>query len=359
MANRLLRYELALFRRSFADAFGRTRDRILLVVALALAVLAVPAWLQELAAHRLPPEAAWAALAAFLPGHGCQRLVAERLRRLVEDSAIAADALDPASTRRYFALAHLPFLAVTLAALLILASATGIALVPALGLVAYAAGAAVGSRGRGRPTSAWAAADRRRERHPALGHRAAFLAVLRRQTLDSRRPAVAALVMSAAVCVATAAAAFVGESFGSVGALAIAAAPSLAAAAILARLDAEMLGFLPYAGYGPGFSAFAVAALPVACLAAASVGALAAGFSDAAALLFVLILLYALVAVTSIARAWLYPGRSRRSVDVQIQIEIVAAASLAATFPPLALFAVAARLFLLQRRYRSLLRMAL
>ena len=359
MANRLLPYEFALFRRSFADAFGRRRDKVLLAFALLLAVLVGPAWLQDLASHRLPREAALAALAAFLPGHGCQRLVAERLRWLAENSAIAADALDPAYRRRYFAAAHLAALVPTLCALLILAIVTATPAAVALGLAAYAAGAAAGSRGRGRRAPPPAATAPRPGPRAALGRRAAFWAVLRRQTLDGRRPAVATPILVAAVFSATAAAAYFGGGFGSVAALALAAAPSLAAAAILARLDAELLGFLPYAGYGAGFAALAVAALPIACLAAASFAVLVAGVPDPGALLLVLLLLYVLVAITSIARAWLYPGRSRRAVEVQIQIELVAAGLLAASFPPLGVAAVAARLFLLRQRYRALLWKAL
>ena len=50
-----------------------------------------------------------------------------------------------------------------------------------------------------------------------------------------------------------------------------------------------------------------------------------------------------------IARAWLYPGRAARGVDLQLQLEIMGLAITAFLLPPLALAALAWRLALFRR----------
>jgi hypothetical protein len=350
MTNRLLRYELALFRRSFADGFSRTRDRMLLAAILTLAALSVPGWLRQAADLQLPAGAALLGAAAFVPALAWQRLVAARLAWLAEDSALAADALHPRFRRSYLATAHLPVLVAVVATLLALAAAAGSLLALGVGLIAYAAGAFLPKPQPG------LGGDRRAvgppSRGPAFaGRHAAFAAILRRQTLDKSNPAVAAAAILAAIFAFTALGGLLVPRFHPAIAFAGALSPSLLALLAVGRLDPQLLGFLPFAGYRPWSVALLVSALPLACLAAAGAGVLLGGFPDPAAMILLLLLLYAVAIIYSVARSWLYFGRSSRAVELQVQIELAAAGALGTVFPPLVVPALAWRLAMLRRRY--------
>ena len=349
MTNRLLRYELALFRRSFADAFSRRRDQILLAAALAWAALFVPDWLRQAADLQLPAGAALLGAAAFVPAFAWQRLVAARLAWLAEDSPLAADALYPRCRRFYLAAAHAPVLVAVMAASLVLANATGMLLALAAGLTGYAAGTLLPQPKR-RVRCSRAKGPRTPESH-LPGRHAAFAAILRRQTLDASRPALAAAVAVAAIAAVTALGGLLVPVFPPAGAFAGALGPSLLALLAIGRLDPQLLGFLPFAGYRPGSVALAVSALPTACFAAAAAGVILGGYPDKPAMILLLLLLYAVAILYSIARAWLYFGRNSRSVELQVQIELAAAGALATFFPPLVIVALAWRLAMLRRRY--------
>ena len=353
MANRLLRYELTLFRRSFADAFERKRDRLLLLVVAILALL----WLREQAAGAaspaLPPGAVWLAAAAAPIGFAWQRLVLTRLALLSEHSALAADALDRRERRSYLASAHLLPLLPVIAATAMLAAATGREVeVLAVATLAYALGLAL---------AALQVVAREEKPEPVVrpwpyrGRRAALNAILQRQTLDSRCPQRSALLIVLTISAFTAAAAWFGRDQSGAVRFAGILLPSLIGLALASRIDSGLLGFLPFAGYPPLFVACAVAALPAANLAASVIALLLVRPTDLPALLAVLGFLHAAIILAVIARAWLYPGRSGRSVDLQVQAEFAGLLVIAVVLPPLALFALVWRLAILQRHCRSLL----
>jgi hypothetical protein len=353
MANRLLRYELTLFRRSFADAFGRKRDRLLLLVVAVLALL----WLREQAASAanlsLPPGAVWLAAAAAPIGFAWQRLVLTRLALLSEHSAVAADALDRRERRFYVAAAHLVALVPAVAATAILAAATGREVaVLALAALAYALGLGLAT---------FRVPEREEKREPVdrpwpyRGRRAALNAILQRQTLDSRSPERTALLIVLMTFAMTAAAAWFGRNQSEAGRFAVILLPSLLGLASASRIDSGLLGFLPYAGYPPSFVACAVAALPSANMTAAGIAILLVRPTGLPAILAVLVLLHAAIIVAAIARAWLSPGRNGRSVDLQVQAEFAGLVVIALLLPPLALVALVWRLAILHRRCRSLL----
>jgi hypothetical protein len=353
MANRLLRYELTLFRRSFGDAFERKRDRLLLLVVAVLALL----WLREQAAGAaslsLPPGAVWLAAAAAPIGFAWQRLVLTRLALLSEHSALAADALDRRERRFYLASAHLLPLLPVIAATAVLAAATGREVeVLVLAALAYALGLAL---------AAFQVTPRKEKTEPVgrpwpyRGRRAALNAILQRQTLDCRRPERTALLIVLTIFAFTAAAAWFGGDLPTAGRYAAILLPSLIGLVLASRIDSGLLGFLPFAGCPPSFVACAVAALPAANLAASVVALLLVRPPDFPAILAVLLFLHAAIILAATARAWLYPGRNGRSVDLQVQAEFAGLLVIALLLPPLALFALVWRLAILHRHYRSLL----
>ncbi|HKR25504.1 MAG TPA: hypothetical protein VJS15_09615, partial [Allosphingosinicella sp.] len=180
-------------------------------------------------------------------------------------------------------------------------------------------------------------------------------AILRRQTLDSARPELAALIIVAATFALTAAALWLSHGRSDALRLAAPLLPSFLALLISCRLDAALLGFLPYAGRGPLAVGLAVSALPAAGFAAAAAAILVMQPRDMSALLAILLLVHLVFLLAGLARAWQYPGRHGRSVDLQVQIEFAALALIAAMLPPFAPVALAARLWWLGRRHSRLL----
>ncbi|MGA9582114.1 MAG: hypothetical protein WBR13_09120, partial [Allosphingosinicella sp.] len=257
----LLRYELTLFVRSFADAFSRKRDRLLLAIVLCLALL----WLRQSisAAGPAPRGLEWLALAAAPMSFRWNQLVGRRLAWLAEESALAPCAASPAARLRYRLAAQLLILVpIVFAAAMLGLTAT------ALAMAAFGAGA-LAARLRWAPGRE----DLRRGctgRRPLSGPGTAFLALLRVQALDSARPVGTLILLVAANALLT----FAGSSLasGAVPAvhLAATALPSLLLLGATARSDARLTGFLAFAGYRPGFVALAVCAIPAASLAAAS-----------------------------------------------------------------------------------------
>ena len=180
-------------------------------------------------------------------------------------------------------------------------------------------------------------------------------AILRRQTMDSARPELAALIIVAATFALTAAALWLSHAQSDAIRLAAPLLPSLLALLISCRLDAALIGFLPYAGRGPLAVGLAVSVLPAAGFAAAAAAILVIQPRDMAALLAIMVLFHLVFLLAGLARAWQYPGRHGRSVDLQVQIEFAALALIALMLPPFALIALAARLWWLNRRYSRLL----
>ena len=105
---RLFRHDLRVLRNGFADAFATTRDRVLLAI-----VTAVGAALLADAARSQAPPPDWrlAMGALLLFGAGVQAGLGQALDDFVQDSPLAADALEEATRRRYLATWHLIALA--------------------------------------------------------------------------------------------------------------------------------------------------------------------------------------------------------------------------------------------------------
>jgi hypothetical protein len=353
MANRLIRYDAQLLRRNLADGFRGPADIVLLLVMAALAL----AWLRErigAAPPGLPDEAVWLAALAGPAAFAWHRLARNRLAHLAEHSPIASAALERRSRLGYFSLAHALAAPLLLAAAGLLGSAAGRPLA-ALGLLILAYGAGAGlarimpDRRRG---GGGAAASTAPAATLGAGHRAVLALILRRQSVG-RGPAFArAGLMLAASFALTLAAGWWGEGRPEALRFALLLAPSLLLLLLAARLDAGLLAFLPAAGFGPGFGAFAVSALPAASLLVSSLAAVLGGAGLAA--LAVLALLHLGFILLGIARAWLYPGRPARSVEFQLQLEVAGLAVAALLLPPLALAALLWRLWHFHRRCRAL-----
>jgi hypothetical protein len=130
--------------------------------------------------------------------------------------------------------------------------------------------------------------------------------------------------------------------------------PSLAILLLGSRLDALMLGFLPYAGYRPAFIAAAVSALPAASLASAMLAVLLIGPAANASVLLILALVHFGFILVGIARAWLHPGRQPRSVDLQLQLEGAGLLAIAFLLPPLAIIGAGWRLWRFRLHCRAL-----
>ena len=346
MASRLIRYDAALFRRALADGFRGPVDILLLWL---LGLIGV-AWLRR-QAFALPPGAFWFAALAGPIGYAWQRRVRLRLAGLAEHSPVAIAALDRRERRLYVGLAHLIVTPVLVAAALLLGM--GGSPIRAVGLAAAAYGAGV-------MLAAWLLApegrgERRDARAPVAplgkGRRAVLALILARQTLGVKRAAIRAGLLLSAGFVLTLLAGWWGRTLPEpLGAL-LPLLPPLALLLLAARLDAALLGFLPAAGYGPAFIALAVAALPAASLLATSLAMLMSGAGPG--LLILSVLMHLLFIVTGISRAWLYPGRTRRSVNLQLQLEGTGLVAVAVLLPPLAAAALLWRLWHFHRHCRT------
>lgn len=355
MANRLIRYEAGLFRRTLSDGFRGPADLVLLAL---LALIGV-AWLRaqtgSARAFVLPPGAIWFTMLAGPVGFSWQRLAGQRLAWLAEHSPLAADALAADSRRIYLGIAHL------LAAMPLLAATTflGIALgrpviVLAIAAAAYGLGAGlaalVPALGRRAPTVRQAATAVT----PGHGDGAVIELILRRQTMSRAHAARRAAAFVAGNFALTLAAGWWGAAQPDALRTAAMLLPSMAILLMSSRLDAALLGILPYAGYRPAFIAAAVSALPAASLGAAACAILLAGPAANASVLAIVALLHLGFILVGVARAWLYPGRQARSVELQLQFEFAGLLTIAFLMPPLAIAAAGWRLWRFRLHCRDL-----
>ena len=347
MTNRLIRYDAALLRRFLADSFGGLRDLLLL----ALVGLIGCAWLrqQTLAA---PADGVWLALLAGPAGFALQRAGCQRLAARGEHSPVAPAALDRQERRAWLTLAHLLLCLPLMAAAILLGMATG-RLLPAIALAAasYAAGAGLAmifpvlrwQRGAGWSRPSVAPLGR--------GRHAVIALVLARQTASTRRPLVRAGLLLMASFLLTVMTSWWGRGLAVPLVFVPLLLPSLIVLLLAARLDAALLAFLPAAGYRPGFIALAVSALPAGSLLAGAGAFLLTG--QGIGIVVVLALAHLAFILIGIARAWLYPGRTRRSVDFQLQLEVAGLVAAAILLPPLAIAAAGWRFWHFHRHCRA------
>jgi hypothetical protein len=355
MANRLIRYEARLFRRSLSDGFRGPADIALLAL---LAIVGI-AWLRDRAtsAHALPfpPEALWWAALAGPVGFTLQRFATQRLAWLAEHSPLAPDALEAKGRRTWLGVAHLFTAMPVLAAAALLGMALGRpATALAIAGVVYGAGTGLASI---MPAGRRGTARARRD-PPALatgnGARAVIELVLRRQTMSRAHAQKRGALLVAGNFMLTLAAGWWGAGQPDALRVAVMLLPSLAILLLGSRLDPAMLGFLPYAGYRPAFIAAAVSALPAASLAAAIPAVLLTGPAASAGVLLILALGHLGFILVATARAWLYPGRQPRSVDLQLQLEGAGLLAIAFLLPPLAIAAAGWRLWRFRQHCRAL-----
>ena len=337
MPNRLIRYDAALLRRFLADGFRGPADLVLLAVVGALAL----AWLRQ-RTLTLPPDSVWVALLAGPAGFAWQRLVQLRLAGLAEHSPVAPAALGGTERRVWLAVAQLLFWLPLLAAatLLGVAAARPLAAI-GLALGAGAAGVGLASILPGPRASRRAGPSSTPVRPLGAGRRAVLAIVLARQTRGTRRPFARAAWLVAASLLLAVAAGWWGRTHPGPLALILPLLPPLILLLMSAQLDGALLAFLPAAGFRPGFIALAVSALPVASLLAGTTALLLTG--QGIGVIAVLALAHLAFILIAIARAWLYPGRTRRSVDFQLQLEAMGLAAAAIMLPPLAVAAAAWR----------------
>jgi len=353
MANRLIRYDALLLRRSLADALRGPGDILLLLAMVALALLWVRSRIGA-ATPALPGEAVWLAALAGPVAFAWHRRARLRLAYLAEHSPITPAALERRSRLAYLGVAH----ALAASPVLVAAGLAGHAAgrpFAALGIaiLAYGAGAGLAQiapeqgRRRGRSTVSTTTSE-------ALGGggRAVLALVLRRQSIGPGRAFVRAGLMLATSFALTLAACWWGEGQPEALRLAVLILPSFILLLLAARLDADLLAYLPAAGFLPGFSAFVVSALPAASLLVAGLAVLFTGAG--LAVLTMLLLLHLGFILIGIARAWLYPGRSARAVELQVQLEVAGLATISLLSPPLAVAALLWRLWHFHRQCRDL-----
>jgi hypothetical protein len=353
----LLRFELTLFGRSFADAFGRTRDRLLLAIMLALGLL----WLRQSLAGgpALPRGAELLALGAAPLSFQWNRLVARRLAWLAEESALAPVAADRRARLRYRLAAQLPGLAgIGFAAAMLGALAGAMAWAVGLAAAGWAAGTLAalvpvgGARTRlpGRSTYS-------PPRRSLSGPRTALFALIRVQAMNASRPGRALGALLAGNALLTFAGAMLSRGAAPGVHFAAAALPSLLLLAATARNDARLGGFLAFAGFGAGYVALAVSVLPAASFAVAAAALLASAPTAPATLLVTLALLHLGAALVAVARVWLSPGRDDRKVNLQVQLEAAGLVVLGAILPPLGIVAFLGRLWSLRSGFRASIRL--
>jgi len=352
--NRLIIYELTLFRRSFADAFGRTRDKVLLALVVALALLALRGGMPAIPQVREGPIilAAIVALTLF----SWHRMVLRRLSWFGEHSPLAPDALCPGSRRSYVTATQLPPLLALALGVLTLASATGIPAAWAASLLGWATGVGAATWLNSLPKSQITVRkslpplqSRVRRQQPAL------FAILRHQLFHVASPVRALLLIVGGTASITIAASILAAGGPAPLRFAAALMPSTALLLLTSRNDGRLIGLLAFAGYSAAATAMAISILPGLSFFAAVVALLIARPSDWPAMVGLLLIVHASAYLVAIARAWLSPGRDGRSVDLQVQLELAALLALIIQILPLAPLALLARLYLLQRRYRSLL----
>src|SRR5205085_1204623 len=183
------------------------------------------------------------------------------------------------------------------------------------------------------------------------GRHAVIALVLARQTASTRRPLVRAGLLLMASFLLTVMTSWWGRGLAVPLVFVPLLLPSLIVLLLAARLDAALLAFLPAAGYRPGFIALAVSALPAGSLLAGAGAFLLTG--QGIGIVVVLALAHLAFILIGIARAWLYPGRTRRSVDFQLQLEVAGLVAAAILLPPLAIAAAGWRFWHFHRHCRA------
>ena len=357
--NALLRYELALFGRSFTDAFSRARDRVLLGIVVVLGLLWLHATLRGAGAASLPHGSEWLALAAAPLSFSWNVMLLRRLAWLVEHSPLAAAAAVPGSRGRYLVVAQLPVLIpAVLAAIVIGAGLWRLEVAAGAAVLSYALGLIAAQLWLRLRSARWSGTRlAQRPGEQIAGRHAAFLSLLRVQVRGAARPVRAAILLVLCNALLTFAACMVAD--GQMLRFAAAALPSLLLLAATARNDSQLVGFLAFRGHSAGFVALAVSAIPAASLVAAIVAVFICGSPGSLSMLGFLLLLHLGAALIAVARAWLSPGRDGRRVDLQVQIEAAALAVAAFVFPPLAAALLLGRMWTLRRGYASSMWLAL
>jgi hypothetical protein len=198
-------------------------------------------------------------------------------------------------------------------------------------------------------------ARRRRPPRRTQGSPSAFRILLARQTFEAQSPLAAAAFLVAAAALATFAIGWFAAPQPPLVRLAAALLPSMFLLAATARNSPEIVGLLAFAGYPARTVAAYVCALPAANLAAVSAALLLLRPVGWPGMLEALVVLHLFAALVATVRALLSPGRPARRVDLQVQLEVVALGLIAGVLAPLALLAVAWRLWLLHRHYSNLL----
>jgi len=355
--HRLLAYDWTIFRRSFQAAFSRPQDILLLILVALISFAFLRDTVMRTVAAGLP-SAAWLGVALIgLIAFSGQGFLLARLRWFVVHSPLAGDALQRRSSAAYLAAGHLLLLLLVIPFLWILGlGLRAPAAAEAAGAAAYLGGALLGGLAAlaRRPLARLAESLVRPTLRPpgrGIGRAAVFDLILRRQTGGARPAPRAALILAAGFGAALLVGLFATGTSAAVAILGFAFFGLL----MLGRTDAEALGILPFAGYPPLFVAACYAALPSAFAAAVALGTALSPLPGRPIVLTGIGLMLAGLLLIGIASCWLYPGRGRRSVHLQVQLEFSGLVLVAWLVPPLAPVAIAWRMWALHRRGRSLL----
>ena len=356
-SHRLLAYDWTIFRRSFQAAFSRLRDIVLLILVASISFAFLRDAIVRAVAAELPRAAWLGVVLAGLIAFSGQGFLLARLRWFVVHSPLAGDALEQRSRTVYLAAGHLILLVLVIPFLWILGiGLRAPAAVAAAGAAAYLGGALLGTLTAlaRRPLVRLIDAFSRPALRPPgrrVGRAAVLDLIARRQTGGARPAPRAAAILAAGF-----AAPFLTGLFAT-GTPAVAAILGFAflVLLILGRTDAEALGILPFAGYPPLFVAACYAALPSAFAAAVALGTALSPLAERTIVLIGVALMLAGLLLIGIASCWLYPGRGKRSVNLQVQLEFGGLVLVAWLVPPMAPVAIAWRMWALHRRGRSLL----
>ena len=318
---------MVLVRASLAQAFARTRDRVLLGVAAALAL----AWVANGGGLPLLPAGYGAGVlaAAVAAGGGLHGRLLARLDALVTHTPLAADALGRGPAGGYLAAVHGAAMLCLAAALHASGSPAGWAMVAYAGGVAIATGVAT-LRQDGRAAAAPARAARATDAPPATRWRALLMTVVRQQTWPGgTRLQIAALFLLAAA-LPTAAALLVPlvrahEDLR----VAAFAAPAGIALVRAAQVDDALVRFASFAGFGLGRTWAAHVPAPLLFFALAAAFACVTGYELPAVAAGLGVL--AMLILT--ARVMLHRLYDRRRAAVILSLSAVAASVLGGTAP--------------------------
>lgn len=355
----LITYDLMILRRSAAGAFARKRDILLLLVAVPIGLLLIVENAGQIAESVASLPAALAMLASVAMAFAVNLAVAGRLAHLREESVVARQALRPAEALLHGLFWNLPPLIGGLALILV----PGGAVIAPIFLLAYVAGIglAAGQRAIRQAVISWISRRRAegssRRRVPQADRRRRRLVELLVGRMGLFGPATAANLAGLTAIGATIALIqpLLSPHLGAPAAAAvIGLLVLLLLLRILAHTQPPLLRYLLYLGCEPVLPALVATALAASLIGGLTIVALAMAIAPPLALLAGAAALLLLFLALALLRTLHFATKPRQTAAIAVQLDLLAAALAGLVALPLAPALMVARLWLLERRARSM-----